>query len=446
MASVNFYNFAKRRNSTKTPSGSGTAYTVTLKEDTSLYEPVFILADDFPAYTYANFQNKYYYINDIVSIGNGLCEIHCELDPMGTAATAIGNTTAFVNRSASNYDIWLPDNELSSKANIVSHGHAVTALTGIFDTTGCYIMRVIGKSGIDTFILSAADLHDVLDFMFDDGNFTDVLGDAVVKAVFNPFQYIVSLQYTPFSFTWAGAGATQSHLNFGWWQINLDTYAKSATTGFHVLGQTLTMPGAYFNDFRDYDPRFTKCNMILPGGQTVTMPSSWLSLSGMKLEIVFDMLTGQGQFIITDSGSNILATFSTQLAFDVQIGQQAVNAGGLIQGAIGAAVAMESGTALGVVGSLAGAVQAVTQPNPSIIGSQQTAQFFQSQNKVEIEYSRFGSGSYAASTIGRILNQQVQLSTLSGYVKCSNASVSTNLPARYKDEINNYLNTGFFME
>ena len=44
MATVYFYNFSKRRNSTKTPSGAGTSHTVRLKDNTSLYRPVFELS------------------------------------------------------------------------------------------------------------------------------------------------------------------------------------------------------------------------------------------------------------------------------------------------------------------------------------------------------------------------------------------------------------------
>lgn len=453
MATVYFYNFSKRRNSTKIPSGSGTSHTVRLKDATSLYRPIFELSGgNYPTYTYASWRGYYYYVTDIVSTANNLYEVECELDPMGSARSDILNTTAFVNRSASSYDLWMPDNELSNKAKIVSHGHTVSSLSGIFDSDGCYIMRVIGKEGIDTFILSKADLHDILDFMFDDGNFTDVLGDAVIKAVFNPFQYIVSLQYTPLSATWVGDGAFNSTFHFGWWPINTDTYKKTSRHGIHILGQTVTLPSAYFGDFRDYDTRFTRCNMILPGGIETEIPSSWLSLGSLKIEIVFDILTGKAMYLITDSGSNVMSTFSAQLGFDVQIGQQAVSAGGLISNAVSAGVGIGSfmsGNALGAlagVGGLSGAVSAITQPNPSIVGSQQTALFAQVQSEVEIEYTRYESGSYADATIGRMLNQQVTLSTLTGFTKCSNASVNTELPAQYKDEINNYLNSGFFIE
>lgn len=453
MATVYFYNFNKRRNSTKTPSGSGTSHTVRLKDNTSLYRPVFELSgSNYPSYTYASWQGLYYYVTDIVSTGNNLYEAECELDPMGSAKGDILSTTAFVNRSSSSYDLYMPDNELSNKAKILSHGHTVSSLSGIFDSDGCYIMRVIGKEGIDTFILTKPDLHDILDFMFDDGNFPDVLGDAVIKAVFNPFQYVVSLQYTPLSYTWVSDGAFDSTFHFGWWPVNTDTYKKSARTGIHILGQTVTLPSAYFNDFRDYDPRFTRCNLILPGGIETEMPSSWLSLGSLKLEIVFDILTGKAQYLITDSGSNVMSTFSAQLGFDVQIGQQAVSAGGLISNVVSAGIGLSSyisGNALGAaagIGGLSGAISAVTQPNPTMIGSQQTALFAQVQSEVEIEYTRYESGTYAGASIGRMLNQEVTLSTLSGFCKCSAASVNTELPAQYKDEINSYLNSGFFIE
>ena len=119
MATVYFYNFSKRRNSTKIPSGSGTSHTVRLKDATSLYRPVFELSGgNYPTYTYAKWKGYYYYVTDIVSTANNLYEVECELDPMSSARNDILNTTAFVNRSASSYDLWMPDNELSNKAKI----------------------------------------------------------------------------------------------------------------------------------------------------------------------------------------------------------------------------------------------------------------------------------------------------------------------------------------
>ena len=202
MASVSFYNFSKRKNSTKTPSGSGTSHTVRLKDGTSLYHPVFELSGAFPSYTYAKWQGLYFYVTDITQTANNLYDIECELDPMGSAAGDILSTSAFVTRSASSYDVYLKDVEVSAKQEILNTADATTSME-IFDGTGCYILRVVGDNagatGIATYAVDAAHLTTILSWMFTGNNTFDAAWDSAIKAVFNPFQYIVSLKYTPIS-------------------------------------------------------------------------------------------------------------------------------------------------------------------------------------------------------------------------------------------------------
>ena len=76
-------------------------------------------------------------------------------------------------------------------------------------------------------------------------------------------------------------------------------------------------------------------------------------------------------------------------------------------------------------------------------------------NKSDISYSsgaivviaeHYGSKEFATSVAGRPLMQNVALSTLSGFVKCGNASVPVNAHASERDTINNFLNSGFYIE
>ena len=451
---VNFYNFSKRRNSTATPPGSGTQVSVLLKDNTSLYNPVFELSgSNYPSYTYASWQGLYYYVTDIVSTGNNLYEVNCELDAMGSAAGDILSMTAFVNRSASAYELYLKDVEVRAKQRVIRTAIEQTTL-GLFDGVGCYILRVIGSNadatGIATYALTEAELNVLLNFMFDDGNFTDVLSDTVIKSIFNPFQYIVSLRYTPIAKSIFDGWGTTGKVNFGWWtgpsqnvRIVDRTGSVYPSSGSPV---SLSIPTGYFNDFRDYDPEFTDFKLTLPGGNTVTLPSIWLSLSSIKISVVYDFVVGDSQIFLHSPSGAILSSFSFKCSEEIQIGQQSANMSTIMGDAAGAVGSFMAGNPIGVGVSAFGALSNILQPSPSLLSKNGGMQSMITYRDPVVSITNYESSVIATGTLGRPLNESRTLSTLSGFCKCSAASVDTDLPAQYKDEINGYLNSGFFIE
>lgn len=453
MASVTFYsNFSKKKNSTKIPGGAGTSKTVRLKDNTSLYNPTFELTGNFPDYTYASWQGLYFYVTNITSVANGMYEIECDLDPIGSARGDIKGTTAYVQRCSTDYDVAVPDPEVGNVMELAGHGKFETSLgsgnTPIIDNTGCYIMRAVGRGGIKTFILSDSDLNNILDFMFDDtGTFWEAAWDTVIKTVYNPFQYIVSLMYTPVSITWMSQGASPaSQVDLGWWNAN--GYGYLATyTGRNFTAFDLSTPTRYFNDFRDFDPRFTQVAITLPDGNTKEIPAAWLSHGTLKMQILMDIFTGDAKYILRDS-DGILATFTSKLAFPVQIGQMDSSLNSAVTGALGAAASAQAGSALGVVSSLTGAVSGIIQPNPSINGTQGNSSTINSVHAIYFDVLRYVTTIVDPAQLGRPLMENRTLSSLASgsFVKCAGAHVDTSLPEQYKNVIDDTLNSGIFLD
>ena len=109
---VTFYNFSKRRNSTKTPTSTGTVVTCQLKEPCSLKNPRLLLSGNlFTTYDYAYIGDfgRYYFVSDVVSVGNGLTEITLEDDVLASHKTAIGSTVARIAFSSTGYEAYIPD-------------------------------------------------------------------------------------------------------------------------------------------------------------------------------------------------------------------------------------------------------------------------------------------------------------------------------------------------
>lgn len=448
MATVTFYSFSKRKNSIAVPSGPGTDITVRLKDNTSLYNPTFQLTGNFPSYTYAKWKDLYFYVTNVISVANGMYDIECELDPMGSAASDIKSSTQFVARSASTFDINLKDIEVSARQKIVNSAYATTQVD-IFDGTGCYILRVVGNNsgatGIATYAVSEAQLNVILSWMFNGNNTFDAAWDSAIKAIFNPFQYIVSLKYTPISLATFASISTSRQVAFGWWVAGGGNVACLTQTG-GVKSVQMTKPARLWNDFRDYDPEFTQCTLTLPGGNVVTIPSIWLSDS-LYLSVIYDVATGNGQLVLsTGSGSPSLASFTFQCAAELQIGQNSTDIGGIVGDAAGAVGSYICGNPIGTGLSAAGAIGNILQPSPSILGQAGSIQALISWRDPLLSLIRYESGTVNDTTLGRPLNQTRTLTNLSGYCKCSEASVDTNLPQEYKDQINSMLNSGFFIE
>lgn len=147
---ADFYQFSKRKNSTKQPAGTGTTFSVDLKSGTSLMAPTLLLnSSSYPNYNYCIFMGYYYFVRDIVSVRNNLWEIYLTIDALATAKSAITASTQFVSYSSHKTSDWLADNRIPLQEN--TQTSVKTSLTGILSTIGTYVLTVVGEVGCATY-------------------------------------------------------------------------------------------------------------------------------------------------------------------------------------------------------------------------------------------------------------------------------------------------------
>ena len=162
MATVKFGVFAKRRNSTKVPTNQlSDTRTVTLKDTTSQDRPTFIVTGNNFNYNYCEWDNKYYFIEDIESLRNNEIAIHCILDPLATYKNYIKASTQFVSYSSSEAaQSYLMDTRIPvlKDASVDVRNAAITVL----DADGKYILSTVGKEGCALFDCSITKLKDVI--------------------------------------------------------------------------------------------------------------------------------------------------------------------------------------------------------------------------------------------------------------------------------------------
>lgn len=91
--------------------------TGTLRQDTSIIDPVFQVEGDLSSYVNANYCTieafgRSYFINNIRSLRNNLFEIACHVDVLSSFKTQIRTNKAIMHRSERNWNLYLNDGTL----------------------------------------------------------------------------------------------------------------------------------------------------------------------------------------------------------------------------------------------------------------------------------------------------------------------------------------------
>ena len=146
----------------------------------------------------------------------------------------------------------------------------------------------------------------------------------------------------------------------------------------------------------------------------------------------------------------VIQECSCNLAARCPLGQMVHDGTGIINGAmtaIGGAITQNYAQAAMGLGQ---AILSANKHAPSItggVGGSRTALAY--PYIAEIEFRRKTEDPddiYYVAQRGRPLCQTLQLSSLSGYIQCEGASVSGSMTDHERDEINAFLNSGFYYE
>ena len=84
--------------------------------------------------------------------------------------------------------------------------------------------------------------------------------------------------------------------------------------------------------------------------------------------------------------------------------------------------------------------------NTSVIGIPGNKANLTQFPNIVVSVQRYGGKDIPTDVAGRPLYENKQIKTLSGYVKCQNASINISGLAGDKEEVNAYLNNGFYYE
>lgn len=465
---VQFTALSKRKNSTARPSSYSATLNCQLKEPCAVNSPVLIISQGAfsTSYNYAYIAawGRYYFVSDVTFLTGQRVEVALSCDVLATYKDQIAAYTCFVERTSDGgyYNTYVQDEYLSNTTRITNSQIRETALTGLDPVTGFFVLRTVCKtgsySGIASYALSGTQLANVLSFMFDDGNFTDVITDESVKAFFNPFQYIVDIKWIPYDFdTYSGALINSENVKFGWWTSSQSGHViDTSVPGVPFYASTITLPTNQYSDWRHYSDRFSVYNIYLPAVGTVSLTAgeTW---EGLCVTYDLDVISGEalvklysGELSDTTSGrvptGVLIASYKTTMSVPIQIGQLNSTASKTVSGAasvIGDILSFDWGRAAET------AVQTTAtalQPTPSINGTTGDRYTLLQNRNIAVSVNNLESCEYPTSQAGRPTYRNIQLGNLSGYVKCGNASLAASGYDADMEQVNAYLNGGFYME
>ena len=446
--------FSKKPNSTKQPSGSGTAKTVTLKEPTSVLNPVFILTGYDLSYNYIQWGSRYYFVDDIVIVHNNTAEYHCSTDVLGTYKTDIGNSSQYVTRSASSYDLTVADTYYPSLAK---NTHEASVETSPF-TKGSGSRWVIGVQGkqaagnggsVTYYSATGAAIQGMINGFLNDPSYygQSEISNELLSCIFNPMQYMVSCMWFPFA-----PAIGNGDVGFGWWTFNTD-HIKPLTGLTTASNLQFTIPKHPKSSRGNYMNLPPFANYRLEAGPWGVIPlDAFNLLDATQLDCRWevDMMTGSGRFDIKYRDKLCYdASYTAQIGVPVQLGQNMMNQGALMETVGGGVGAISSALTLNPGGLMTNGLSAImsaaqlSQPVPSSIGSNGTMSF----NNVFALMADFKDiADEDLATIGRPLCKVKTISTLSGYILCEKADLDTAATPTEKEQIISAMNTGFYYE
>lgn len=485
--SVLFSNGSKIENSTKQLT-MPTIHDCVFKNGCSMLSPTLLLeinTANFPDYTAFKIEDRYYKVTDIRSVRNNLFEISGEVDVLATYKQDILASTQFVSYSSHKSSTWLADTRIPLQKNATVARNA-TSLNFLFTAGGFYVLSAIGNGdGCKTWVTDITNIKAMINNisqwkdtvgntikanlpfanpqtdMQAYQNFTEaIIGTGVVgNAYTDAPNCIRSCIWVPFfiSLFSTGSGST----------IKLGAFDTGATAYECITGPvsrtaSVTIPWQYS------DWRRTVCEdvyLYLPLVGMVSIPSDEI-VNETTLNIEWSATATDGciAYRIT-AGNQVIGTYGANCAVNYPIGvSQQASAGEIVQTAFegtqrtvsSGIKSVKSGNMAGLVNTAFNAVDtvydtintALTRHNTCIggIGGGAGCGLSLDAECFTVAHPTIIPPDDMQQTMGLPTMKPYPLATLTGYCKCTNAHVDCAATKTEKSIIDNYLNSGFFIE
>ena len=468
---INLYKFSKRPNSTKQPStGDATRTTlnnVELKENTSFLTPTLLLSKGIISgfnpvmFNYADIPiwQRYYYIKNWRWL-NGIWEAELEIDVLASYKTEIGNTSAYIIRSASSYDTNIIDSFYPAKTNVsIQKINVASSWYNVAPSGGCYVIGCINNQigarvgAITYYAVTISQLSSLLAYLFGDTIYTnssiDEIGAGLFKAMFNPFQYIVSCTWFPFSLQ--SFGSTQEAIRIGYYTSTVNGIVVSSLAEKTFVTATIpNHPQITRGKYLNHAP-YTRLTLYIPPFGSIPIDTNFREIGNyLYSAVLIDHITGQATIRVSISESSssldeykIMTERTAMIGVPIQLAQILVDYAQTITSVSNGIQSLVTGNIGGLVSNV---LSAVESQMPQVTTAGANGSFIECvQNPVLIaEFLRLADED--RTEFGRPLHSVKQINTLSGYIQTGEGDHAFSGTETETQMINKFLTDGFFYE
>lgn len=460
-----FYTFSKRARSTARPS-AGTTVGIILKEGCSVLHPSIALkyTGQNPSawnYCYIADFGRYYYISDWTFDGRTWIA-SCDRDVLATYKTEIGSSSQYVTRAASQYDGTIVDQLYPTKTEPSYHPDSV-ALWSLpankEDQT--FIVTTAGRAGfMDYYLLNGDHLEElgqeVFSVTFYDSFDLGVITPEVLKAITDPEESVCAITYLPVKWSEvSGIGDAVTKFYLGYYEFTLNNSGEamrhirpSATLTKTVSLSITAHPdaatrGAYLNG-----DAFTNRSLYVPTLGSINLDCNVLQgCTSIEISLTLSLSSGMCNCIVygISSGNPRRRLFVSETKVGVSYGFAArtIEAKDNMSAVTSAITSAATGDYVGAAAGIIGALQ-MNKPKLNVLGQSGSISAFSLGVLLEEVFYRPVDEDVADK--GRPLCKVVQINTLSGYIKCEDATLSLSATDDELVEVLAMLNGGFFYE
>lgn len=454
--------FSKRVNSTKQPLDSAAvSHTVLLKDGADLLTPVFELNTLDLSINYVQAFGLYYFAY-VENIDGHRCNIICKLDYLATFKAQVGAYNAYVEYAASAPAQFIyiddprngPTSAVENKTSSADPGWTTS-------NSGCYLLGManavsIGNCGAPSYyVMNASDLSNVTAAIFDPQFNTNI------RNQFNGvFDAIISCIWLPFDKSFVSGNGS----------VSVAVYAGNQDLGVGNMDfltnrvwkkrvyVSLPSIGGY-NGTYIQSGKYVTASIYLPGVGVCPLTYDIYkdSSTGVTVDIYLDFITGDILYYLSTASPNGLGEsqcFSGNVAAKVPVVGSSYDGIGVAQGIISTAASVATLNPIGAVNGALGIARSLSVDNIVTGSNSSPLSLIHDKNiRIETHFQVPIHGATSAAELeayradnGMPYFSRATISSLSGYIKCLNASVSIPGDGEEQNVLNGYLNGGFYYE
>lgn len=494
MYTVRFWQeYAKRDNSTARPAGANAAAEIEcdIVDGSGLLTPTLMLRISNPTkynYAYISIYSRYYRVTNW-RYDKGIWYASLQVDALASWKDEIKNQTLYVLRSASDYNGRIVDNTYPTIAlRGMAIGNMAAGSANPFATayqSGYFVVGIIntdtGSIGaVSYYVFTPSQFKNLVDKLMGDVTVYGVtdISDQLTKVLANPFQYVVSCYWFPFS---PPTGGSVSTLKIGWWSFNISCSKLSGYSQYSVTGPTIMVPkhpDALTRGYYLLSEPFTEYYLYLPPWGSFSLPADKLIDSDyITFDSKVDCITGMGQLRVFPAHGNVaINVVNAQIGVPIELAQMAPQLGNLMNQMTMSAAPSEPVQAPASTGKMTGvdlisratydgtpvnstdsmkqlALQVASNIGTMLLSKYCPTQTIGSNGGIMAGYDN--PQLYAFFTYqtemdntekGRPLCERVQLGSLSGFTQCGETDIRIGCTKPENDMIRTYLASGFYLE